>query len=831
MIDNKTQRLQLPLPDVDNYLEDDVARLQQSLHILDNAATVGLDGKIPVEQLPAVAITDTFPVDSEAAMLALVAEPGDVAIRSDVSKTFILMAAPATDLANWKELLNNAVIRLTPQIREALRRSYAAAGYNLVAGSFELGATVNSATDVILYEKTGAAYSWDGIIPPEGKSVPVGSAPESTGGVGVGAWLSMANSVGQSIEITLSQAQAGFGSIGSKYIISDTGMARVIVVSASDVGGFYYGTNAAGHKLKLVFDGTITAQNMMMVPGAGNDNSAKLAQLNNFEWNKFSVDDYYEFTSNVEISKPGKQVAITGNGTLSGVGAYLTVSGSITNYGVITAAEAKGGRKVTVTNASGIEIGDTVCIHNQNANSFSAHRPEYTAGEFNTVIGKSGNQLTLKNKLMFDYTGLAGIKLFKMNLVKFRHDGVNISTTGSSPYALRVKFGDVIATGKPNITAKGTTACAASLVYDKCPSVSFDLGDVYNDTVGSSTQYGISFSSCWNAVGYAKSAWGYRHGVTTGGDAADCSIPCLNILVKDGTVIGNDPASGIYAADFHGNTIDSYYRNCVIYGDIGLAGENVGCPGSTIYAQRANYPIDLHEVVGGVINLDGVKIKPLPTFNFSELIGFSASSLAAKVDRAFTVRAHGISCQLTSAVQRVFNLLFNQSSSVSSKSAVDVDGVALSGDQSGLVEIARLIQQAPGIRPDMVRMKGLPRLTDAQKYVSLIGTFQGCVMSLPSVTSQTIDLTIAGGGWFSSTGGVGGYALHTFPHYPIAPQAVAVVENQVRAESPKVLALVDSIGTNNITAYIATDNSSLTIAGGSTKKVRLTAVFENMVLP
>ncbi len=53
MIDNKTAKLQLPLPDVDNYLEEDVVRLQESLTILDGAvATVGEDGKIPDSEIP-----------------------------------------------------------------------------------------------------------------------------------------------------------------------------------------------------------------------------------------------------------------------------------------------------------------------------------------------------------------------------------------------------------------------------------------------------------------------------------------------------------------------------------------------------------------------------------------------------------------------------------------------------------------------------------------------------------------------------------------------------------------------------------------------------------
>lgn len=43
--------------------------------------------------------------------------------------------------------------------REALRRSYAEAGYNLVDGSFDAGGTLVNANDVLLQESTGKAYS------------------------------------------------------------------------------------------------------------------------------------------------------------------------------------------------------------------------------------------------------------------------------------------------------------------------------------------------------------------------------------------------------------------------------------------------------------------------------------------------------------------------------------------------------------------------------------------------------------------------------------------------------------------------------------------------
>lgn len=71
----------------------------------DGLATLDSGGKLVVTQLPNLAITDTFVVASEAAMLALAAEQGDVAVRTDEEKSYILTAEPASTLANWQELL------------------------------------------------------------------------------------------------------------------------------------------------------------------------------------------------------------------------------------------------------------------------------------------------------------------------------------------------------------------------------------------------------------------------------------------------------------------------------------------------------------------------------------------------------------------------------------------------------------------------------------------------------------------------------------------------------------------------------------------------------
>ena len=63
------------------------------------------NGKLDNSILPALAISNTFPVANETAMLALTAEVGDIAVRTDQNKTYILKTAGPSTLANWQELL------------------------------------------------------------------------------------------------------------------------------------------------------------------------------------------------------------------------------------------------------------------------------------------------------------------------------------------------------------------------------------------------------------------------------------------------------------------------------------------------------------------------------------------------------------------------------------------------------------------------------------------------------------------------------------------------------------------------------------------------------
>lgn len=87
------------------------AELDKKINLTEKAAVNGVatldgTGKIPVAQIPALSFASVNVFSTEAAMLALTgAQVGSTVIRTDISKSFVLGATPASVLANWKEIL------------------------------------------------------------------------------------------------------------------------------------------------------------------------------------------------------------------------------------------------------------------------------------------------------------------------------------------------------------------------------------------------------------------------------------------------------------------------------------------------------------------------------------------------------------------------------------------------------------------------------------------------------------------------------------------------------------------------------------------------------
>ena len=105
--------MNLDSSDIPNISKDKVTGLGTAASLNTGTSSgsvvvVGSDGKISSDIIPNIAITDTFVVDSESAMLELSAQVGDVAVRTDLGKTYILKSSPATSLNNWQVILTPA---------------------------------------------------------------------------------------------------------------------------------------------------------------------------------------------------------------------------------------------------------------------------------------------------------------------------------------------------------------------------------------------------------------------------------------------------------------------------------------------------------------------------------------------------------------------------------------------------------------------------------------------------------------------------------------------------------------------------------------------------
>ena len=109
--------------------------------------------------------------------------------------------------------------------RPIFARLAAESGYTLVDGSFQEGAVSSGSSDVVLDWNTAKFYQWH---LNENKEVPAGSTPETTGGIGAGAWVDRT-------DITLRQELVGDGSgfIAEKIEKTVTGTNAVDLVSGS----------------------------------------------------------------------------------------------------------------------------------------------------------------------------------------------------------------------------------------------------------------------------------------------------------------------------------------------------------------------------------------------------------------------------------------------------------------------------------------------------------------------------------------------------------------------------------------------------------------------
>jgi hypothetical protein len=166
-----------------------VAAITALRGVANGYATLGVDGKLDLTQLPALAISDTFVVATQAAMLGLTAQRGDVAIRTDLGKSFILAVDDPTQVANWKELLATGFVLSVDGLTGVVKLSFQATVGDGAATSFTLAHNLGSrdVSVAVLDTTDGWAELECRVTRPDANSVvvEVGGAPPAAGALRV----------------------------------------------------------------------------------------------------------------------------------------------------------------------------------------------------------------------------------------------------------------------------------------------------------------------------------------------------------------------------------------------------------------------------------------------------------------------------------------------------------------------------------------------------------------------------------------------------------------------------------------------------------------------
>lgn len=141
------------------------------------------------------------------------------------------------------ESIEEQAASIEANTREQWRRTLADAGFTLVDGSFEEGATISSVTDAVWYIAGAKCYTWGGVLP---KTIDADSTPESTGGVVEGAWKTTENN-------TLGTSLSEFD--GLKYIGSCPDIATLRTIEpVRDQQKIYVDFHTSGMKKTVTGD-------------------------------------------------------------------------------------------------------------------------------------------------------------------------------------------------------------------------------------------------------------------------------------------------------------------------------------------------------------------------------------------------------------------------------------------------------------------------------------------------------------------------------------------------------------------------------------------------
>lgn len=310
----------------------------------------------------------------------------------------------------------------------------------------------------------------------------------------------------------------------------------------------------------------------------------------------FSVPGTYTFlgqaTHDTDVAitaAPGVIIDCSGVGF---VGGYWTkFAGAMPQIENLGVDASKGARVVTFASPPSLSPGDVFVIYNPTTFSWSAFRSNYFAGEFCRVVAVSGNDVTVAGEL-YDGYAAASVDVYRLDGIRVAAGGFEIKGDVSASLInlefCRDSWINNVKGHHKNNSVIALTRCFNTVITDPAIHNEGDGGD----------DYGISIANSQTIKVSGGDVYSRRHAVTTGGDAQVGAVPCRDIRITNMT-LSNDIGAGTHCADFHGNTEDSTYENCEIYGGATWQGKNNGYVNCRIGALSIGVCILAAEIKGG----------------------------------------------------------------------------------------------------------------------------------------------------------------------------------------------------------------------------------------
>ena len=452
--------------------------------------------------------------------------------------------------------------------REALRRSYAEAGYNLVDGSFEVGGTLVDANDVLLHEASGKAFSGPagpiaaGTDPASGGFVDVSKAQnveiETVAEMLASDWLQLLPdgtviTTRRYNDAVMSHWEKFGSNPGSGFVLSGAGC--FFLLTSTDNDARHYGVNFAD--------------------SAADQHQALQSYASHAR--EFNIPSDVELFTNDEILIPHANVDISGRINANGAtgaftkGAVVTIGQySAVQTTTILSAAIIGLEFLDVVSTADLRVGDIITLYDPTDFSFAPHRAYYRAGEHLKISEiVSPTRVRCTNTLFDNYA--AGIAVYKLNPTKCSIKNLNVHLGTECAYAVTLES---IAEGVV-LSSACSGGAIATIHRNRCYDVTFlNPSNVqwFND--GSTTNYAHYTLASQKVVDLNPNVRAFRHALTLAARDQVLSVPCRQCGAVGGSAASFTNQPGVTAIDFHGSTEACFYDDMDVYGGANIGGKN-----------------------------------------------------------------------------------------------------------------------------------------------------------------------------------------------------------------------------------------------------------------